>query len=297
MKLICILVVGIFSASFRAQAQADLVNTKVKLANGIYVTVDDGVITIKDVLTLVEPALDLLGRQYGQQSAVYKQKEVEVWRDGTDKLVENELILRDFKNAGYALPESIIDEQVQEAIKVKYGDRRTLTQTLHAEGKTYESFRRQVREDLIVHFLRNKNISSEILISPFKIEQYYAANHEQFKMEDQVKLRRIDLNQTSGSAPGQARKLADDIHRQLEAGASFKQMAALYSEGSQRAQEGDWGWVERSKMIKELADVAFALKPGARSGVIETPEYCYIILVEETKPAHLKDLSEVRDEI
>ena len=74
-------------------------------------------------------------------------------------------------------------------------------------------------------------------------------------------------------------------------------MAAIYSEGSQRSQEGDWGWVERTVLRKELADVAFALKPGTRSGVVETPEACYLMLVEETKAAHLKDLSEVREDI
>jgi peptidyl-prolyl cis-trans isomerase D len=47
----------------------------------------------------------------------------------------------------------------------------------------------------------------------------------------------------------------------------------------------------------DLAEIAFALKPGQRSGVVEKPDGCYIMLVEETKPAHVKPLSEVRAEI
>ena len=50
-------------------------------------------------------------------------------------------------------------------------------------------------------------------------------------------------------------------------------------------------------MRKELADVAFQLKPGQRSGVIETPNAFYIMLVEDRHAAHVKDLSDVRDEI
>ena len=74
-------------------------------------------------------------------------------------------------------------------------------------------------------------------------------------------------------------------------------MASIYSQGSQRGQGGDWGWVERSVLRKELAEVAFSLKPGERSSVIETPQACYIMLVEETKPAHVKPLNEIREEI
>jgi parvulin-like peptidyl-prolyl isomerase len=74
-------------------------------------------------------------------------------------------------------------------------------------------------------------------------------------------------------------------------------MASVYSQGSQRSQGGDWGWVERSVLRKELANVAFSLKPSQVSDVIETPEACYLMLVEQTRPAHVRPLSEVRDDI
>jgi parvulin-like peptidyl-prolyl isomerase len=43
--------------------------------------------------------------------------------------------------------------------------------------------------------------------------------------------------------------------------------------------------------------VAFTLKPGEKSGVIETPEACYLMLVEDKRPEHIKPLNEVRDDI
>jgi parvulin-like peptidyl-prolyl isomerase len=55
--------------------------------------------------------------------------------------------------------------------------------------------------------------------------------------------------------------------------------------------------VERSVLRKELADVAFTLKGGQRSGVIETKEACYVMLVEDLKPNHTQTLAEVRDDI
>jgi parvulin-like peptidyl-prolyl isomerase len=58
---------------------------------------------------------------------------------------------------------------------------------------------------------------------------------------------------------------------------------------------------EYMKMVdtlrEDLAKVAFSLKPGDLSGVLELPEGCYIMKVEEYHPAHTKPLNEVRGEI
>ena len=48
----------------------------------------------------------------------------------------------------------------------------------------------------------------------------------------------------------------------------------------------------------ELADPAFALQPGQVSDVVETPSTCYLMFVEEKRPAHVKPLDNaVRNEI
>lgn len=48
---------------------------------------------------------------------------------------------------------------------------------------------------------------------------------------------------------------------------------------------------------KELAEAAFALPVGQVSEVIDMPDSCYLVLVEEKKPAQVKPLTDVRPEI
>jgi len=259
-----LLVLVCLGAVWLARAAAD----KPELVDGIAVLVNDAVITYEEIERNIAPAVEVLLHQYGRQSELFQKKLAALREDMTKQLVERQLILDDFKSSGYKLPESFVDESIQSRIREKFGDRVTLTKTLQGQGITYEEFRRQEGDRIIVNFLREKNVPSDIVISPQKIENYYREHGDQYQLEDQVKLRLLVLNQQPSEPPGRARKLAQEILVKLKEGASFADMASLYSEGSQRAQGGDWGWVERKVPKKGLADVAFSLKKGETSGVI-----------------------------
>lgn len=272
---------------------------RAELADGILAIVNDSVITRAQVADYVAPAIDTLRQEYASQedvSTVFEQKASDVFNDGLEQLIERQLVLHDFDVEGYKLPDSYVDELVQDRIRERYGDRITLMKTLQAQGMTYEQFRKDVRDQYIVSALRAKNVSQEIVISPYKIENYYLAHQDDFKIGDQIKLRMIVLNKSS-SDDQSAQRMAGEILTQIKQGASFAQMASVYSQGSQREQGGDWGWVERSVLRQQLADIAFSLQPGQMSDIIDTPQACYLMLVEQKRPAHVRPLSEVRDDI
>ena len=193
-------------------------------------------------------------------------------------------------------PRNIFDDEIQRIIRSAYGDRVTLIKSLQEQGMTFEKFRQLKRDQIIEDAMRHKNVAAEIIISPHKVEAYYQDHHESFKLEDQVKLRTIVLNKSNDPDAPQARKMADEVLSKLNAGASFADMALLYSQDAQRRQ-GAKLYDKKSQLRKELADVAFALKPGQRSDVIETPEAYWLLLVEELQPAHYQPLAEVRDQI
>ena len=267
------------------------------LVNGVAVIVDETVITYKDVFTEMADDEAFLERRYALQPAVLEQKRRELMQERIEYLVEQQLILHEFKRAGYNLPESVIDQRINKDIRNKYGNRLTLTRTLQARGLTFETYRAKLREGEIVTAMAEHFVPHDPVISPHRIDAYYLENREQFNMADQVKLRMIVLTNRAGDSAYSPRKLADEILAKLDEGAPFSEMAKIYSQGSQGATGGDWGWADKKLLRAELADKAFALKNGERSGVVETPDGCYIMLVEETRPSHIRPLSEVRDDI
>jgi len=260
--------------------------------DGIQSVVSSQVVTRTEVVDYCRPALDVLRREYSTEPDVLQQKSSETFADGLTNLIERQLILHSFENDGYKLPDSVVDQLVQERIRDRFGDRITFMKTLQAQGMTAEQFRKQVREQYIEAALRNQNVQHEIFVSPTKIENYYLANPDEFRVEDQIKLRMIVL---AKSAPDDtnALKLAREIQSQIKSGVPFAELASMYSQGSQQQSGGDWGWVQRSVLRKELADVAFNLTPGTVSDIVEMPDTCYLLFVEDKHPAQVRPLTEV----
>jgi len=272
---------------------------RAEMVDGIKAIVHDSIITYQQVLEYTAPVLERLRSQYGERPDVLQKQVAAVEEDNLEQLLQRDLILREFEVAGYtnALPETIIDEELRAYIHSSYGDDRVrFIKTLQAEGKTLEQFRKEFRDRIIVQQMRLSHETTEAIVSPHKIEVYYNEHKDSFKEETQVKLRMIVLNKPADDA-GQIRKLADEILAKINDGSSFAELASEFSQGPQRAQAGDWGWVAKSVLRKELADVAFTLKTGEKSGVIETPEACYLMLVEDAKAEHIQPLNEVRDKI
>jgi parvulin-like peptidyl-prolyl isomerase len=290
MRFVCLLLVA---ATFLARGD---------VINGINAIVENSIITYQEVEESLEGTRELLRSQFAGQPQVAAQKLQEARAEAMDELVKRQLILKDFekqaKEHNFKFPEALVDDAIADKIKRRYGDRATLMKTLQARGMSYETFRQQQKDLFIVQGLTVQKVAPEkILISPHKIEVYYEGHQGDFKLDDQVKLRMISLNKAPGSDGAAARKLASEILAKIEAGTPFAEMASVYSDGPLRAQGGDRGWVDRTYFKKEITDAAFSLKPGQHSNVLDLPEACYLLLVEEARVAHIRPLPDVKEEI
>ncbi len=267
------------------------------LVDGIEAVVADKVITYAQVQDYTRPVEETLRSQYAAHPDVYQQKYDAALHDSLEQLIERDLILNNYETGGYnKLPDSFVDQMVQDSIREKFGDRVTMLKTLQAQGITLEQYRKELLNRYVESGLRSENVQKNIIISPYKIETYYKAHPDEFKLEDQVKLRMIVLNKPSPDDTNTP-ELAREIAGKIKGGASFAEMAGVYSQGSQQHQGGDWGWVERSVLRKELSDVAFNLKPGQISDPVDTPDSIYLLLVEDKTAAHIKPLADVRKDI
>ncbi len=264
--------------------------------NGVVAIVDGSMITEHQIYEAMEDVLPNLRMRFGSQPARYREEAAKLQNAVLNELIERQLILTEFKTAGYNVPESYFEDYFQKEVVSRFGDRVELVKTLQKQGKTIEDARREFREQMIVTMMSQQKIRNQITISPFKIERYYQENQEKFAAEESVKLRMIVIPLTSAGDTATIER-ARDIRRRLQEGASFEEMAKEHSTGVPAAQRGAVSTNLRAQLRQELAEVAFAAQAGDISEPIVTEDAVFILKIEELTPAGIRPLAEVRDEI
>jgi parvulin-like peptidyl-prolyl isomerase len=277
------------------------------VADGIAAVVNDSVITFSEVRREVEPTERQYREIFSGVELVEKIKEARL--SALKALIERELIIQDFKGKGFFIPDNIVEEKIQGIIRSSYdGDRNLFIRTLQERGISMANFREDVRNQIIVGAMRSRNVASAVLVSPYKIEQYYQDNIRQFAVPTQAKVRAIYMKvgifkETRTRADGTEEEFdpnlvqMEEILQKVETGSDFANLAQSYSEAPQRSAGGDMGWVSETSLRKELADIVFKMRPGEISPIITLPEGYYIMMVEDVRKSTVISLNDVREQV
>jgi peptidyl-prolyl cis-trans isomerase SurA len=253
------------------------------------------VITYSEVRDVSAPKEKLLRDQYRGEELVTKIKEARA--EALKDLIDRQLIVQAFKKEGYQIPDHYLDQRVQDIIRENFnGDRNTFIKTLQAQTFTLGEFRKLETEKMIVQAMRHKNVEVNTIISPNKIQDYYRKHAAEFTSKEQVKLRMIMISAGTSDRAGQ-KAMAEEVLSKLVNGAEFDRMAQIYSEDSTRDLGGDWGWIDRGTLTAPLEKVAFGLRLGKVSSIVEVGGNYYILKVEGRQGGVTRPFSEVRDEI
>jgi peptidyl-prolyl cis-trans isomerase SurA len=269
-----------------------------RYANGIVAIAEDKVITVDDVRREIGPLVPEIQKQ-SRNEKEFNEKLEALQEDVIQNLIDRVLIVKDFySDEKRKVPESYVDNAVAETIITQFdGDRSKFLAYLRSRGISQKDYRKEVEEDMIYGYMRQQQKKSATQVSPVKIQTFYDENKERFYQEDQVHLRLIQFNRAEGESDDALRAKAQPVLDQLKAGASFIDLARLYSQDPRRTKGGDWGWQRKSDLRKEFSDVIFTLDKGQTSNLLVMPEGAFLLYVEERKVAGIQPLDEVREQI
>jgi peptidyl-prolyl cis-trans isomerase SurA len=268
-----------------------------RVIDGIAAIVNGDIITYSQVRVVSAPRERLLHSQFTGDALVKQIKEA---RDLALKdLIDRQLIVQSFRKEKFELPAYFVEQRVNDIIRDDFGgDRNTFIKTLQAQNYSLTEFKRLEMEKIIVQAMRGKNVKPVTMISPTKINEYYAKHKAEFTAKEEVKLRMIMIPTHAAEGNAAAQKaIAEEILGKLADGAPFDRMAQMYSEDTSRDLGGDWGWVERKTLAGPLEKAAFNLPVGRVSHVIELGPNYYILKVEEKRGGDTPSLAKMRPEI
>lgn len=266
-----------------------------EVLDGIAAVVNDEVITFSQVRELIGPVEAQARKDLKGEELTEKIKEIRL--KAINDLIDRQLILQEFYKMKATIPDHYIEDRVQTIVREEFGgDRSAFVRTLQAQGYTIEKFRQVEKEKMIVQAMRSQNVKGDVIVPENKIRDYYDKNRDDYADEDLIKLRMIAIRKAENGSDVR-RGMIKEIRDKIVEGAEFQDLAKMYSEDSTQDLGGDWGWVNRRTLNESLAKIAFSLKVGQISQVIELGNSYYLLLIEAKKNGVVKPLAQVHDEI
>ena len=252
-----------------------------------YAAVVNGkVITVGDVLSVLQPVQERLAARYA--GAELEQKVQEEFERVRDRLVESELILVAFEMQGGTLPDRAIEDHVNSVIHERFNnDRSAFLEALAKERLTFAEWRKQMKDQLIVQIMRQREVSAKIVIAPYDLQQAYDRRRDDFARPERVRLRTLALPATT--KPAGAVKL-----RQLfqDGKYTFEQAAA---KGATLQDDGEL--IETASLNPAIRDALAGLAPGGISAPVEIAGTVYLVELVAREPAGLQPLEDVAPEL
>ena len=149
-------------------------------------------------------------------------------------------------------------------------------------------------------------IASGVQVTQDELQSYYNQHRDQYRVPEQAKVSHILIKTPLPGPDGkvdekgvaEAQKRAEDILKQLKAGANFEELAKKYSEDPGSAKEGgSLGWIGKGRTVPEFEKAAFSQPIGKVGDLVKSSYGFHIIRVDARQDAHMKTLDEVKDQI
>jgi peptidyl-prolyl cis-trans isomerase C len=223
----------------------------------------------------------------------------EIMRGALDQLVIYTLLSQESKARQIKIDDTEIDQKVQQ-LRSQFPTQQAFDEALKQRGLTLDSLKHDARVDLSVTKLMDAEMSTEASVTDQEAKDFYAKNPDKFQQPETVRashiLVRVDEKADAGTRK-KARAEIDAVLKQARSGGDFAKLAQEHSQDGSAAQGGDLNYFPRGQMVPEFDKVAFELKPGQISGVVQTQFGYHIIKVTDRKPARTVPYEEASAQI
>ncbi len=223
-------------------------------------------------------------------------------------MIDKEIMLQRSERLGLMAVDSDVEAEFNK-LKAPYTQEEFQKQ-LDNWKMTAEELKANLRRDLSIQKLLNKEITSHISITDKDLEDFYKANKDRFNFnEPRVHLAQLvvtshpdpnvrNLKHDKAQNDQQARQKIQMLEARLRQNEDFAMIAQNYSEDPDSAPNGgDLGFLPESALEKAnvlIRKMVMQLQPGQISNIIATGDGYRILRVISKEPAGQRDLGDPR---
>ncbi|MFL9879400.1 peptidylprolyl isomerase [Herbaspirillum rhizosphaerae] len=184
------------------------------------------------------------------------------------------------KENGIVVDDTMLDRAVSriaEQNKLSMADFRV---QLEKEGMDFPAFREDIRREIIMQRLREREVDNKVVVTESEVDNYMASDNGAANKREDLNLAQILIRVPENASPEQVaarRQRAEDVLRQLKTGADFAKTAATYSDSNDALNGGDLGWRGQDRLPQLFLDAVASLKPGEVSAIVKSGNGFHIV--------------------
>ncbi len=228
----------------------------------------------------VERAIDVLAPRTYFHANITIEKREKLVDEALDNVIERKLLSQHATKLGIKASDAEIKEYVANVAN-KLGDKKNFIEALKKANMDYDTFENEIKIDIQMKKLYEKEIKKTY--TEAEIKEYYEKNKFKFQEPEKVKVRVIYARNdpTNPDGKNRALKKIKEAQLKIKEGAKFADIASKYSDAMSRVKGGEVGYTHKGMLDPAIDKVAFTLKPGEISEIIEDAKGFYIVNVEE----------------
>jgi peptidyl-prolyl cis-trans isomerase SurA len=275
-----LVLIALFAAN-AAWAQTREASSSGELLDRVAATVNEGVVLTSE---LDEQMLVVVDRLRAQKVDLPPQNVLR--QQILDRLVLQELQMQRADRAGIKVSDETLNNALSDVAESNHIKLADLPTALAGQGIDYASYRDNIRKELAMQILRQRDVIARINVSPREIDQFLERQKKMPSEGNVYNVSHILIAVPQAATPEQideAAKKADEVYQKATTGEDFGRLAVAYSNSQTALEGGSLGDRKGSELPTFLAEPIATMKAGDITKPIRTPSGFHLIKLNEIK--------------
>ncbi len=251
------------------------------LLDRIVAIVNDEAITARELDERTSHAM----KQLTQQGTAPPPRPV-IERQLLERMIADRVQMQFGKSAGMRIDDVELERALERIAEQNKISMPALRETLQHEGVPLAKFREDIRSEMLMSRLREREVNSKIIITENEIDALLASSQNEEMRSDEVNLFHILVVVPENASPEQLkgrRARAEEALAQLHKGVDFRQVAAAFSDAPDALQGGLMGWRAGERLPTIFYDALKTMKHGDTSALLRSANGFHIIRLNERR--------------
>ncbi len=205
-----------------------------------------------------------------------------------DRMVLERLQLQLAVQTGIRVGEPEVDQAIETIARRNNLSAENFRKALAKSGMDVAAYRAQTRDQLTIQQLLEREINNRVNVTDSEVSHFLENPQSRADMDVTYHLSHILIGIPESASPETiqaAKKRAEDILRQLKAGADFEQIAVSYSQGADALKGGGLGWKKPGELPELFLGALKSLSPGNISEILRSPNGFHILKLNDKRGA------------